>query len=104
MPTSWATGLRKGRWIPFRTFAKNLSQGLKLARFGGGGEITRFVCGYFACDPRLSEIFLAGLPPMLKVHVANEPSGHWLEQSIRFSVDDVERIARGKRPGARKTF
>jgi AraC-like DNA-binding protein len=26
---------------------------------------------------------------MLKVHVANEPSGHWLEQSIRFSVDDV---------------
>jgi AraC-like DNA-binding protein len=72
-----------------RTFAKNLSQGLKLAKFGGGGEITRFVCGYFACDPRLSEIFLAGLPPMLKVHVSSEPSGQWLEQSIRFSVDDV---------------
>jgi AraC-like DNA-binding protein len=72
-----------------QTFAKNLSQGLKLARFGGGGEITRFVCGYFACDPRLSEIFLSGLPPMLKVHVANEPSGRWLEQSIRFSVNDV---------------
>jgi AraC-like DNA-binding protein len=73
----------------FRTFAKNLSEGLKVARFGGGGEITRFVCGYFACDPRLSEIFLAGLPPILKVPVADEPSGHWLKQSIRFSVDDV---------------
>ena len=72
-----------------RTFARNMSEGLKVARFGGGGEITRFVCGYFACDPRLSEIFLAGLPPILKVQVADEPSGNWIKQSIRFSVDDV---------------
>jgi AraC-like DNA-binding protein len=70
-------------------FAKNLTQGLKLARFGGGGEITRFVCGFMACEPRLSEVFLAGLPNMLKVHVANEPSGQWLENSIRFSVGEV---------------
>ena len=72
----------------FQTFAKNLTEGLKLARFGGGGEITKFVCGYLACDPRLSEVFLAGLPPMLKVHVVKEPSGQWLEQSIRFSVSE----------------
>ena len=58
-----------------QTFAKNLTQGLKLARFGGGGEITRFVCGYLACEPRLSEVFLAGLPPILKVQIAKEPSG-----------------------------
>ena len=73
----------------FKTFAKNLTQGLKLVRFGGGGEITRFVCGFMACEPRLSEVFLAGLPKMLKVHVANEPSGQWLENSIRFSVGEV---------------
>ena len=72
-----------------RTFAKNLTHGLKLARFGGGGEITRFVCGYLACEPRLSEPFLAGLPPLLKVHIAQEPSGRWLEHSIRFSVGDA---------------
>jgi AraC-like DNA-binding protein len=72
-----------------KTFAKNLSEGLKLARFGGGGEVTRFVCGFLACEPRLSEVFLAGLPTMLKVHVANEPSGQWLENSIRFSVGEV---------------
>jgi AraC-like DNA-binding protein len=73
-----------------RIFAKNLAQGLKLARFGGGGEITRFVCGYMACEPRLSEVFLAGLPRMLKVHVAaKEPSGQWLENSIRFSVGEA---------------
>ncbi|MFN7944105.1 MAG: AraC family transcriptional regulator [Blastocatellia bacterium] len=70
-----------------RTFAKSLNEGLKLVRFGGGGEITRFVCGFLACEPRLSEVFLAGLPPMLKVHIAQEPSGQWLEHSIRFSVN-----------------
>jgi AraC-like DNA-binding protein len=70
-----------------KTLEKNLSQGLKLARFGGGGEITRFVCGYLVCEPRLSEVFLAGLPQLLKVHVAKEPSGQWLEHAIRFSVD-----------------
>jgi AraC-like DNA-binding protein len=72
-----------------QTFAKNLTEGFKLARFGGGGEVTRFVCGYMACDPHLSEVFLASLPKMLKVHIANEPSGQWLENSIRFSVSEM---------------
>ena len=71
-----------------RTFSKNLTEGLKLARFGGGGEITRFVCGFMTCEPRLSEVFLAGLPKMLKVPVANAPSGQWLENSIRFMVSE----------------
>ena len=72
----------------FETFGKNLTQGLKLARFGGGGEITRFVCGYLLCEPRLSEVFLAGLPQMLKVRVTKGPAGEWLDHSIRFSVDE----------------
>jgi AraC-like DNA-binding protein len=69
-------------------FEKNLTQGLKVARFGGGGEVTRVVCGYMACEPRLSEVFLAGLPKMLKVRLADQPSGQWLENSIRFSVGE----------------
>jgi AraC-like DNA-binding protein len=73
----------------FKTFAKNLTQGLKVAHFGGGGEATRFVCGFLACEPRLSQVFLSGLPPILRVHVAKEPSGQWLEHSIRFSVNQV---------------
>ena len=72
-----------------QTFAKNLTQGLKLAQYGGGGEITKFVCGFMVCEPRLSEVFLAGLPKMLKVHVANEPSGAWLQNSILFSVGEA---------------
>ena len=72
----------------FKTFGPNLTEGVKVARYGGGGELTRFVCGFLACEPRLSEVFLAGLPSILKVHVVNEPSGQWLENSIRYSVGD----------------
>lgn len=68
------------------TFADNLKGGLKLAQFGGGGEITRFVCGYMACQPRLCDVVLAGLPRLLKVRIAEHPSGKWLEGSIRFAV------------------
>jgi AraC-like DNA-binding protein len=79
----------------FKTFAKNLTQGLKAAQFGGGGEVTRFVCGFMACEPRLSDVFLVGLPPLLKVRVANQPSGQWLEHSIRFSVDHASGSSAG---------
>jgi hypothetical protein len=64
-----------------------LSQGLRLARAGGGGDITKFVCGYMACDPQLSQVFLNGLPPVFKVSIRHDASGRWLENSIRFSVD-----------------
>jgi len=64
-----------------------LAQGLRLWRFGGGGEVTKFVCGYMACEPQLSKVFLSGLPPTFKVSIRNDASGRWLEDSIRFSVD-----------------
>jgi AraC-like DNA-binding protein len=71
----------------FAVFGPNLRDGLKMVRFGGGGEVTRFVCGFLACDPRLSEVVLTGLPRLLKVSVTSGPSGQWIEQSIRFTVD-----------------
>jgi AraC-like DNA-binding protein len=72
-----------------KAFGKHLAEGLKLVQFGGGGEVTRFVCGFLACEPRLSEVFLSGLPPILKVNVIGEPSGQWLANSIRFSVQEA---------------
>ncbi|HUI82110.1 MAG TPA: AraC family transcriptional regulator [Bryobacteraceae bacterium] len=79
----------------WEAFGKNITDGLHVCRFGGGGEITRFVCGFMACDPRLSEFLLAGLPPILVVNIANNNSGQWLEQSIRFSVAEVGRASAG---------
>jgi AraC-like DNA-binding protein len=67
-----------------------LSHGLKLWRLGGGGEVTKFVCGFMACEPRLSQVFLSGLPPVFKVNIRNDASGQWLENSIRFSVNEAD--------------
>ena len=72
-----------------------LSQGLKVSRMGGGGELTKFVCGYMTCDPQLSRVFLGGLPPMLKVSIRDDGSGQWLEQSIRYSVDNADASSPG---------
>lgn len=72
-----------------------LSQGLKRWRVGGGGEVTRFVCGYIACDPRLGQAFLSGLPPLFKVSMRTHPSGAWLENSIRFFVDQEDMVQPG---------
>src|SRR3989475_11797759 len=67
-----------------------LSQGLKVSRMGGGGEITKFICGYMTCEPQLSRIFLGGLPPILKVSIRNDASGQWLENSIRYSAGHAD--------------
>jgi AraC-like DNA-binding protein len=66
------------------------SEGLKLSCQGGGGEITKFICGFMACEPHLSQIFLCGLPPILKVSIRNDASGQWLENSIRYSVGNAD--------------
>ncbi len=63
-----------------------LKRGLGLLRFGGGGASCRFICGFLVCDPQLSQAFLGGLPPLIKVNIRDDPSGQWLENSLRFSV------------------
>lgn len=40
-----------------------LAQGKMVSQFGGGGEMTRLICGYMTCDSQLCQMFLSGLPP-----------------------------------------
>ena len=63
-----------------------LKRGLELLCAGGGGASCRFICGFLLCDPQLSQAFLGGLPPLIKVNIRDDPSGQWLENSLRFSV------------------
>jgi AraC-like DNA-binding protein len=72
-----------------------LSGGLSVSRHGGGGEITKLICGYMACEPQLSRIFLGGLPPILKINIRNDASGQWLEHSIRYSVSQADAAGPG---------
>jgi AraC-like DNA-binding protein len=73
-----------------KELARLVAHGLKLSRLGGGGEVTRFICGYMTCEPQLSQVFLSGLPPLFKVSIRNDASGRWLENSIRFSVNEAD--------------
>jgi len=71
------------------TLHKLLDRGLQLMSFGGGGAHSRFICGFLACDPKLSQAFLGGLPPLIKVNIRDDPSGQWLENSLQFSVTEA---------------
>jgi AraC-like DNA-binding protein len=66
-----------------------LERGLDLLRLGGGGARSRFICGFLACDPHLSQMFLGGLPSLIKVNIRHDPSGQWLENSLQFSVTEA---------------
>ena len=72
-----------------------LAQGLKVVRLGGGGEVSKFICGYMACEPRLSQVFLSGLPPLFKINIRGAHSGKWIENSIRFSVNEADASGAG---------
>ena len=63
--------------------------------YGGGGKMTRLVCGYLACDARLARMLLAGLPPVVRVNVRGSNAGTWLEASVRYALAE----ARSPRPG-----
>ncbi len=63
--------------------------------YGGGGPVTRLVCGYLACDARFARVLLAGLPPLVRVNVRGSDAGAWLESSVRYALGET----RSPRPG-----
>ena len=82
----------KGATRPFPNYgitAKIKSRDLSPLQAGGGGDTSRFVCGYMTCDPYLSRPILSGLPPVFKVNIRTDRSGHWLESSILHLVEEA---------------
>jgi AraC-like DNA-binding protein len=77
---------------PFPSYGINSkvkAHDLSTLRAGGGGATSRFVCGYMTCDPYLSRPILNGLPPVFKVNIRTDRSGHWLENSILHLVEEA---------------
>lgn len=88
----------RGNSLPIdgeRALQQIFADGLRLQRLGGGGEASRFVCGYMVCEPELSEVILAGLPAILKVNIREDESGRWLEQSIQYSITQAAKDGSG---------
>ena len=82
----------RGAIRPFPNYgisAKITSRDLSPLRAGGGGDTSRFVCGYMSCDPYLIRPILNGLPSVFKVNIRTDRSGHWLENSILHLVEEA---------------
>ncbi|MCC6981649.1 MAG: AraC family transcriptional regulator [Bauldia sp.] len=77
------------------TLGQFLAGTLTEMTLGGGGEMTRFVCGYFGCERDADRLFLAGLPAIIQVNLRSYPAGAWLESSLRHLVGEAGQ----KRPG-----
>jgi AraC-like DNA-binding protein len=94
LPHGHAHIMGNGPPVPPMDSAKHLhrvlSEGLRLSRFGGGGELTKLICGYMTCDPQLSRMLLGGLPSIVKVNIRDDASGQWLENTLRYSVDHAD--------------
>jgi AraC-like DNA-binding protein len=65
-------------------------------RHGGGGAVTRFVCGYLACSRSLVRPLLDSLPRMLCIRVGAEPASALLRELLQAGV----RESAARRPGA----
>ena len=64
---------------------------------GGGGETTRFICGYLACDRRISRALFSSLPEMMRIPMGRDPGMAWLTELLRLGVNESQ----AQRPGAR---
>ena len=68
---------------------KFLSGELAMMRLDGDGALTQFVCGYFGCERHADRLFLAGLPRMIKIGLRGDPTGEWLEGSVRHLASEA---------------
>jgi AraC-like DNA-binding protein len=66
-----------------------LAGNLSTFQIGGGGEATRFVCGYFGCERHAARLFLNGLPAMIRINTRGDVAGEWLESSIRHVLSEA---------------
>ena len=68
---------------------KLLRGSIEVERGGGGGEPTKFICGYFGCERYAERLFLAGLPSLFKVNLRDEGPGAWIERTLRLLVEET---------------
>jgi AraC-type DNA-binding domain-containing proteins len=65
-------------------------------RHGGGGELTRFVCGYLACSRGVCRPLLEALPRVLRIPVGGGSAATQLRELLQMGV----RESFASRPGA----
>jgi AraC-like DNA-binding protein len=62
---------------------------LKVMRYGGSGDMSVLVCGWFAFDPNVPNPLVSALPRVFHSNVGRRPAGPWLQQSIRYALAEA---------------
>jgi len=58
-------------------------------RYGGDGERTVLVCGWFAYEGDAPNPIMESLPRLFSTSVRRRPAGRWIEQSVNFVLGDA---------------
>jgi AraC-like DNA-binding protein len=69
-------------------------------RHGGGGAVTRFVCGYLACSRSMCRPLFEALPRVLRIPIGDGRASALLRELLRVGV----RESLASRPGAESTL
>jgi AraC-like DNA-binding protein len=63
--------------------------GLFSIRHGGGGEVTRIVCGFLGCDRLDGNPLASSLPRVLSLNRQEGTAGAWMRSSFQFAADEI---------------
>ena len=58
-------------------------------RYGGDGDRTVLMCGWFAYEQDVPNPLVATLPRLFRSSIGKRPSGPWIEQSLRYAVGEA---------------
>ncbi len=57
---------------------------------GGGGDLTRIVCGFLECEELIAHPFLKALPAFMHVRAFAEPTVPFLETGVRHIIQEAD--------------
>jgi AraC-like DNA-binding protein len=63
--------------------------GLMQLEHGGGGDLTRVMCGYLACDKRLRAPLLDALPRLIHISFGAGPGSAWLTNLLLLGAQET---------------
>ncbi len=63
--------------------------GLYTINHGGGGELTRLVCGFIGCDYADGNPILSTLPSALTLKVEDAGAAEWIRSTFHFAASEV---------------
>jgi len=86
--------------VPMDTGGLAYSDDLIQIRHGGGGAVTRFVCGYLACDRSVWRPLFQGMPRLLRIPIGDGQAAAWLRELLQAGV----RESMSARPGSDSTL